>query len=77
MSSPSNHDFHHYNGYNNYGTLFSFWDKFFGTYSTWEDKAKKKGIPQAVLDSVSESEVVALTKMERAKLSDKMSAGVM
>ena len=67
MSSPSNHDFHHYNGYNNYGTLFSFWDKFFGTYTTWEDKAKKMGTPQAVLDKLSESEVVAMTMKGRVE----------
>ena len=65
MSSPSNHDFHHYNGYNNYGAIFSFWDQLFGTYTTWEDKAKKMGIPEALLDTHSESDVIALTKSKR------------
>lgn len=66
MSSPADHDFHHYEGHSNYGGVLMVWDHVFGTRMSWADKAEKKGRAlgrrKSLLDLLSVRETVALTQ---------------
>jgi sterol desaturase/sphingolipid hydroxylase (fatty acid hydroxylase superfamily) len=73
VSCPAHHDFHHYNGHGNYGGVLMLWDYMFGTFQTWEDKALKMGAPQDVLDSLSDRQVVAVTKKDYSDLPEDIS----
>lgn len=68
VSSPSHHDFHHYNGYGNYGGVFMIWDYLFGTFRTWDEKAEKITRRKSLLEMLSQREVVALSQKDYAEL---------
>jgi len=69
ISSPSHHDFHHYNNYGNYGGVFMIWDYLFGTFHTWDDKARG-GLTQhkTMVNCLTQHEVVALAKKDYDEL---------
>jgi len=70
MSSPANHDFHHYVGHSNYGGVFLLWDYIFGTYTSWGERAQKKGRKQSLVEMLTVREQVAATKNDYEEFSD-------
>merc|ERR1712113_561983 len=70
ISSPSQHDFHHYNGHGNYGGVFMIWDYMFGTLRTWNTKARGLGLNATLLETLSERQIVALTKGDYSEVPD-------
>jgi len=71
MSSPSHHDFHHYNGHSNYGGVFMLWDYLFGTFRTWDEKAASKCKRSSVMNLLkTQREVAGMAKMDLDVLPD-------
>jgi len=70
MSSPANHDFHHYIGHSNYGGVFMLWDYIFGTYTTWDERAQQKGHRASLVSMLTVREKVAASKKQYEEFSD-------
>lgn len=69
MSSPADHDFHHYQGHSNYGGVFMLWDFIAGTHVTWKDKAERKIKRQTSwIAKLTVHDTVAVTKEQLEEL---------
>jgi len=72
MSSPSDHDFHHFCGHSNYGGVLMLWDWIAGTHVTWQAKVIKQGrCPDGFKQTLSTHDAIALHKRQHFALDDK------
>jgi len=71
MSSPTDHDFHHYNGHSNYGGVFMIWDYLCGTHRTWDEKAERLGIRKSLIQTLSQRQKIALVQKDFTEMDDK------
>jgi sterol desaturase/sphingolipid hydroxylase (fatty acid hydroxylase superfamily) len=74
ISSPSDHDFHHYNGHGNYGGVFMIWDHLGGTHRTWDQQALKVGKRRSLINTLSQREKVAVALKDFTEVPDAAAA---